>query len=175
MGVAIPGIVTADTQVNPAFWLNAANQAIRNHCGWHVAPIITETLELDGRGSTTLLLPSKRVHAIEKVLNDGIDVTEKVKFSRRAGILTLASGWSRDVGSIEVTLRHGYELTEVADVAALIVTLTKRAATAGLVVQRSVGGASQRLATSKDGGVLGIPLLESEQAVLAPFVITWGA
>ena len=174
VGVAIDPIVSATTQVDPAFWLNAANQAIRTECGWHVAPIITEELVLDGPGGHNLLVPSKRVREVVSAKNDGVDVTEQVKFSRRAGVLTLASGWSCDVGSIELTIRHGYNLDEVADVAGLIVTLTKRAAASGTVVQQSVGSASVRLATARDGSVAGVPLFESEKAILAPYKLNWG-
>lgn len=172
--MAIEPIVSATTQVNPAFWLNAANQAIRTECGWHVAPIITEELVLDGPGGTVLLVPSKRVRSIISATSDGVDVTADVKFSRRAGVLTLAAGWSCEVGSIELTLEHGYELDEVADVAALIVTLTKRAAASGTIVQQSVGSASVRVATARDGSVAGVPLFESEKAVLAPHKLNWG-
>lgn len=178
MGVTTPGIadiVSASTQVDQAFWLKAAQGAVRRECGWHVAPVITETLTLDGSGSRTLLLPSKRVRALESVTNDGRDVADRVKFSRTAGVLTLASGWSCDVGAVEVTLTHGYSVEEVPEVAALIVTLTKRAADSGLVVQQSVGGAAVRLATGRDGGPLGLPLLESEKDVLRPYRLTWGS
>lgn len=175
MGVTIPDIVSSSTQVNPAFWLKAAQGAIRRACGWHVAPVITETLTLDGRGGKSLLLPSKRVASIASVVNDGQDVTEQVKFSRRAGVLTLASGWSCDVGSIEVTLTHGYKSEDVPEVAALIVTLTKRAATGGgAIAQQGIGPASVRYATGRDGGALGVPLLESEHAVLEPYKLNWG-
>lgn len=172
--MAIESIVTATTQVDPAFWLNAANQAIRTECGWHVAPIITEELVLDGTGGTALLVPSKRVRSIISATSDGRDVTDQVKFSRRAGVLTLASGWSCDVGSIELTIEHGYELAEVSDVAALIVTLTKRAATSGSIVQQSIGSASAKLATGRDGAALGVPLLESEKAILDAHRLNWG-
>lgn len=172
--MAIPGIVTAQTQVNPQFFLNAATRAIRAHCGWHVAPIITETLELDGSGGTTLLLPSQRVRSLVKVTNNGNDVTDEVRYSRRAGILTLASGWSTEVGSISVELEHGYEVDEVPDVAALIVSLTKRASDGGLVAQQSIGGASVRYTTGRDGGVHSLPLLDSEKSTLAPYALHWG-
>lgn len=174
MGVTIDPIVSATTQVDPAFWLNAANQAIRTECGWHVAPIITEEFVLDGPGGTTLLVPSKRVREIVSAKSNGVDVTSEVKFSRRAGVLTLASGWSCEVGSIELTIMHGYELEEVSDVAGLIVTLTKRAAASLPAVQQSVGSASIRPLVGRDGSVLGVPLMESEKDVLAPHRLNWG-
>lgn len=172
---AVSPIVSASTQVSPAFWLNVAHGVIRDYCGWHVAPVITETLELDGGGGTTLLLPSKRVREIKSVINDGRDVTGQVKFSRRAGVLTLGSGWSCDVGSITITLEHGFRAEEVPAVAGLIVTLTQRAASGGgNVVQQGIGPASVRRGTGRDGGVLGAPLLESEKETLAPYRLNWG-
>lgn len=174
MGAPIADIVPATTQVDAAFWMRAAQGAIRRECGWHVAPIITETLVVDGSGGTELLLPSLRILELVEVLNDGQDVTEHVKFSPDSGIIGLRSGWSCELGGVSVRLLHGYEPAEVPDVAGLIVTLTKRAATGGTVVQQTIGSASQRLATGKDGAVLGVPLLQSEKELLGPYRITWG-
>ncbi|WP_137843856.1 hypothetical protein [Microbacterium sp. 2FI] len=173
--MTIPLIVDANTIVDAAFWMKAATQSIRSECGWHVAPVITETLVLDGRGGVALLLPSQRVEAVTLVKNDGVDVTSRVKFSRRTGVMTLASGWSCDLGSIEITLTHGYPLESVADIAALIVTLTKRGAASSAFVQQSVGSASARLGTGRDGAALSVPLLESEKALLEPYRLNWGA
>lgn len=175
--MATPPIVTSQTQVNPQFWLNAANAAVRRECGWHVAPVITETLILDGRGGPTLLLPSQRVTAILSVKNEGEDVTSRVRFSRSAGVLTLASGWSTEVGSIEIELTHGHPIEDVPDVAALIVTLTKRAAAAGAgnIAQQAVGPASARYSVGGDGAPLNVRLLQSEKDSLAPFRLTWGS
>lgn len=172
--MAIDDIIPANTQVDATFWMKAAQGAVRRECGWHVAPVITETLELDGVRGTTLLIPSLRIRELTQVLNDGVDVTDQVKHSRTAGVLTLASGWSCDVGAITVKLKHGFDADEVPEVAALIVTLTKRAAASGIVVQQAIGPASQRLATGKDGAALGVPLLESEKDTLNPFKLTWG-
>lgn len=170
-------IVTGTTQVNPEFWLNAAHAAVRRECGWHVAPVITETLTLDGSGSRGLLLPSGRVVSIASVKNDGVDVTSAVRLSRRTGVLTLASRWTPELGAVEITFTHGYPVEEVPDVAALIVTLTSRAAATlrSNVAQQSIGGASVRYLTGADGGPLSLPLLESEKRTLAPYKLTWGS
>lgn len=171
----VPGIVTAATQVNSAFWLAAAHGAVRGFCRWHVAPVITETLILDGHCGKNLLIPSQRVEAIDLVLNDGIDVTEQVKHSRRTGVLTLPGGWSTDVGGIEVTLRHGFPVESVPAVAGLIVALTKRAAqSGGVVASQGVGPANVRYITAADGSVPGVPLFESERETLAPYRLNWG-
>jgi hypothetical protein len=175
MGVTDP-IVQLDDQRDQQFWLDAAHGAVRGHCGWHVAPVITETLTLDGSGSTALLLPSGRVWQILRVANDGRDVTSQVKFSRRTGVVTLASRWTRDVGSVEIELTHGYSPDEVPEVAGLIATLQKRgAAGSPTVAQQNIGPAGVRYVTTSDGGRASIPLLQSEKEILAPYVLKWGA
>lgn len=173
--MAIPGIVDANTQVNPQFWLNAAHGAIRDYCGWHVAPVIPETLTLDGSGGRTLLLPSKRIQSIMSVLSDGEDVTERVHLSKRAGMIEIDGAWSRELGGIVIELSHGYPVDEVPAVAALIVTLTKRARDGGgMIASQGIGPASVRYVTGKDGAVLGVPLLESERALLDKYRLEWG-
>lgn len=173
--MTIPPIVDASTQVNPQFWLNAAHGAIRNYCGWHVAPIITETITLDGSGGRTLLLPSKRIVNLLTVTSDGADVTDKVSTSKRAGIIEIDGAWSCKLGGITVELEHGYLADEVPEVAGLIVTLTKRAKDAGrTVASQGVGPANIRYITGSDGAAPGVPLFAQEKETLDPYRLNWG-
>lgn len=175
MGVTDP-IVQLDDERGQQFWLDAAHGAVRGHCGWHVAPIITETLTLDGSGGSALLLPSQRVWNIVRALNDGLDVTSRVKFSRRSGVLTLPGGWTSDVGSVEIEITHGYSPDEVPEVVGLIATLQERASAGSpAVAQQNIGPAGVRYVTTSDGGRASVPLLQSEKDTLAPYVLRWGA
>ena len=174
MGVTIPNIVEATTQVDPAFFLNAANRAIRAYCGWHVAPVISETLTLDGSGGDTLLLPSLRVRELERVTSDGVDVTELVRASARAGMLEIDGSWSRKLSGIEVTLQHGFDADEVPDIATLILNVAKRAGSGqSLIASQSVNGASVSYLTA-GGAPLSVPLLQIEKDALDPYRLTWG-
>jgi hypothetical protein len=160
-----PSIAAANTPVDP---FEAANATVRAFCRWHVAPAIFETLTLDGSGSRTLLLPSKHVVALEEVLNEGVNVTELVDTST-AGILELTSGcWTSRLGRIKVTLLHGYNIEDVADVAEVIQSLAARAASvpAGIASQ-TIGPASVRYGT--------VPMLVEEQNKLEPYRLNWGA
>lgn len=173
--MTVEPIVTASTQVNPQFWLSAAHAALRRFCGWHVAPVITETLTLDGSGGKTLLLPSKRIVSIESVISDGVDVTDRVEVSKNAGMIEFGGHWSRKLGGIVIELTHGYEVDEVLDVSALIVTLTKRARESGrTVASQAIGPANVRYITGTDGSVPGLPLFESEKETLEPYRLNWG-
>lgn len=172
--MAIPNIVDGTTQVDPQFFLNAANRAIRAYCGWHVAPVIPETLTLDGSGGKTLLLPSLRVVELTSVLSDGVDVTSSVQVSKRAGMIEIDGAWSRRLGGIEVTLEHGYELDEVPDVATLILNVAKRAGSGqSLIASQSANGASVSYLTA-GGAPLSVPLLQIEKDALSPYKLTWG-
>lgn len=163
----IEPIVSTVDVVDRAFWLNAANQAVRSECGWHVAPVITETLTLDGNGGSVLLLPSKRVKTLISVINDGVDVTAQVDHSR-AGILELASGWTSRLGKVIISLEHGYEFVDVPDVAGVVAALAARSSVipAGIAAQ-NIGPAGVKYGTA--------PMLESEKAALAPYKLNWGA
>ena len=168
-------IVTTTTRIDADFWLNAAHGAVRRECGWHVAPVVEETLTLDGSGGRALLLPSGRVLSVIEALNDGVDVTSAVDFSR-AGVLELQGGnWTRRLGRVSVTIRHGYAADEVPEVVSLIATLARRGGSApGVIESQSVNGASIRYLTG-GGAPLSIPLMQSEKDLLAPYRIVWEA
>lgn len=171
--MTIPNIVDGTTQVDPEFFLNAANRAIRAYCGWHVAPIITETLTLDGNGDRTLLLPSLRIREIITATSDGVDVTDRVRVSKRAGMIEIGGCWSRKLGGIEIELEHGYELDEVPDVAVLILNIAKRASSQRFVASQAVNGASVSYLTA-GGAPLSVPLLQIEKDALEPYKLNWG-
>ena len=162
----IPAIVDLGAR-DAQFWLDAANASVRDFCGWHVAPVITQTLRIDGSGSRTLLLPSQRVVRVVRCLNDGVDITDQIHVSERNGILERSSGlWSARLGGVQLVLEHGH--VSVPGVAGVIAALAARGASmpAG-VVQQSVGPASVRYGT--------IPLLAEEKTTLEPYRLTWGS
>lgn len=171
----IPPIVGGQTPINAEFWLNAAHGAVRRFCGWHVAPVITATLTLDGNGGTDILLPSLRVVRLDAALNDGVDVTAQVDTSH-AGILRLTSGrWTNRLGGVTVTLSHGYELDEVPEVAAIIAGIAKRGPNSGRVeASESVNGSSRGGIVDR-GAPISIPLTLVEQEALTPYRLEWGS
>lgn len=174
MGVTLPAFLP--TSYDSAFLADAASQSIRGYCQWHVAPSITETLVLDGAGGKTLLVPSMRITALTKVTSGGTDVTARVKWSRRSGVLTLASGWSHEIGDIEVELTHGFDLAEVPNLAAIVVAIGQRASAGnGALASEAAGGMSRRYVTTSEGGAPGVPLFQNEKAALDPYRLTWGA
>lgn len=147
---------------------SAAAAAIRAYCGWHVAPIISETMRRDGNGRTTLVLPTRRIVELEQVKIDGADVTGSVRWSE-SGMLQGVTFPAR-FGCVEVTLRHGFERAD--DVLGVLERAAKRFATNPVLRSQSVAGAS----VSYFGGASGLShlLTVDEREALNPYRLTWG-
>lgn len=77
---------------------------IRSYCGWHVAPVRTETLTVDGSGGTIQPLPTLHVVAVDAVENDGVAVAD-VEWSESG---FLRGRWTSKLRGVTVTLTHGY-------------------------------------------------------------------
>lgn len=187
----IEPILPADTVPDAAFYNAAANASVRAWCGWHIAPVITETLILDGSGGIVQLLPTQRIVAISSALLNGVDVTDRIRWSRHSGVIQLGTTWDTDdypygypwggcvfpnlPGVLEITLDHGYDLDEVPDVANVIASVQSRsaAAPAGVVAQ-AVGSASIRYAETTTSGVAAAPMLGWEMGALAPYRLNQG-
>lgn len=97
------------------FAWRAAISTVRGYCQWHISPVVTEDVVVEGGGAGHLLLPSLRVTAINSITNDGVAVVDTDYEWSRRGILrvstdsTLYRGWSRKYDSVVVNITHGYE------------------------------------------------------------------
>lgn len=149
----------------------AATQAIRDYCGWHVAPVITATLTLDGTGTDTLLLPSRRVVTVDSVKLDGTALEATTYEWSADGLLRRKHGcWPDTYRSLEVTLSHGFaDMSALADVAASIMARVKIDPTGALANQRAGTQSVGFVAGASGGG-----LMASEKARLEPYRLTWG-
>ena len=89
--------------------VQAAESMIRKYCGWHISPSITETLTLDGKGGSILVLPTMHVTAITAIVADGVTLATSAYTWSGIGMVERLSGyWPRKFRSIDVTLTHGY-------------------------------------------------------------------
>ena len=89
--------------------VTAAEDMVREYCGWHIAPSAPETLTLDGKGGTTLVLPSLHVTAIASIVEDGVTLAATAyEWSQSGLVKRVNGGWPRKYRSIVVTLTHGY-------------------------------------------------------------------
>lgn len=168
----LPPFGESDDQAIAAL-LPAASKVIRNACRWHVWPVVTETLVLDGPGTDLLKLPTKRVSSItalsETQRGKGqspvtVDVDD-LEWSA-AGLVWWHDRrcWTSRARGVSVTLAHGWaEYPE--DLAQLAVGLASRSTANPLrLSQVAVGSRSESYGTG-GGGVL----YQDELAQLAPY------
>lgn len=149
----------------------AATQAIRDYCGWHVAPVEEETLTLDGTGTDTLLLPSRLVVGVTSVKVRGEELPkDSYEWSTIGALRRLGNIWPDSYRSIEVDIKHGFtDMSVLADVVSSIAARAKLDPTGVL--------ASQRAGTQYVGfhsGATGGGLMASEKDRLAPYKLNWG-
>lgn len=163
----MPSVFMADGDVT------AAEQMIRDYCGWHVAPVITETLVLDGTGTHRLLLPSRCVVDVSEVAVNGEPLDpDDYEWSQGGILCRRLAVWPDRYRAIRVTLEHGFAAAPVlAEIAAAVEARAAMDPTGALASQRA---GTQSVAFSAAASAAGRGLLASEQALLAPYKLTWG-
>ena len=154
--------------------LASASKTVRNLCGWHIAPKVTEALRVDGRGGTILQLPTLHLIGIGSLTETGSALTPDVDFEwSENGVLERHPGWSRRRRGIIATVEHGWELDQVPEVVDLVCTLAAR----GLVAAKVAGAVREQAGTNSvqygtAGGVaISIDVLDHEVAKLRPYIV----
>jgi hypothetical protein len=165
-------VQAADPRVGPL--LAGASAGIRRWCGWHIAPVLEETLTGDGPGGRLVLLPTGRLLSVLSATNAGADVdVDGLDFSRH-GMIELHEGgaWSSRFGTVSVRVRHGWDLVDVPDVAQIIKQVTANALSSPMGATREQAGTvSVAWATTAPGVAGGLSLLQRDLDVLAAFRI----
>lgn len=94
--------------------LDSVVAAARRYCGWHVSPVRTETVLLNGDGKPRVFVATKKMVSLDSVSIDGEPVTDAVADPQTPGSVVRRNGvWPVGIGNVEVTFTHGY--TEAAD------------------------------------------------------------
>lgn len=158
-------------------YLNAAAEAVRGYCGWHVTPDRDETLVLDDDGTGTFLLRSGHVTDVMSVRVAGADLDPSEYEWSEDGILRVPSCAGRGrLRSVEVAIRHGYSESEASAVLAVIRGAAHRAAMSpgGNLAYQAAGTQRVGFQSATGGGSNSLPLMQTEKDTLAPFKLTWG-
>lgn len=88
--------------------VDAAAATVRGEAGWHIAPLVTETLTVLSWGGQFLPIPSGRIVSVSAV-RDVSGPTTLTDYMLLPGTIFRQAGWP--AGAIEVDLTHGYEET----------------------------------------------------------------
>lgn len=129
--------------------LNRSVAAVRRWCGWHVAPVLTETKVLDGPGGPLLTLPTQKLVNITAVSEDGQALDLSALTWSRLGqvekrvqtplpVSYFGAGryvhrtylpwnfWTDQLSGVSVTMQHGYTADEAPDFTQVIYSLADR-------------------------------------------------
>lgn len=91
-----------------SFAVDVAVAGVRADAGWHIAPVRTETIEVESRGGQLLIIPSRRIVSVSAVRRVGATTETLGSWRRTSGGLH-RHWWP--AGLLEVDLTHGYAKT----------------------------------------------------------------
>lgn len=130
--------------------LAAALTVARQKVGWHVSPIRSESMTIDGPDSRVLFLPTMKIRSLTSVEEDGVTLdTSKISISvgdgpmmrRRAALRKRAGGWwTGEYGGLNITMSHGFDETEAGDWRQAVMSMVDQMSM--LPVSAATGGGS---------------------------------
>ncbi len=143
---AIPDMIQDPTvfDADGAFWLKAAQAAIRRTCGWHITPNIELSGVVNSRGGKVIRLPARHVTSVDE-LTDIAGNRLHYAYDPTTGLMECTAGvFPAGVAAIRYRIHAGYAPDEVPDVQGVLINAAKRAssAAAGIVQSQSVNGSS---------------------------------
>ena len=120
--------------------LEAVSDAVRDYCGWHIAPAITETVTVDGSGAEVQGLPTLWLLDVVAVFDAGtaLDVAG-VEWSTNGILKRPGYCWTTKLRGVEAEIEHGYAVTPPA-VLALICEMVLRGAVVPVGTLREQSG-----------------------------------
>jgi hypothetical protein len=132
--------------------LDAVSDEVQTYCGWHIAPVITETVTVDGSGGVVQPLPTLRLLDIISVTESGTAVdVDGVQWSEAGWMVRPGCRWTCDLRGIVAEIEHGYTETPPAIVALICGVVARALANPSGVARESSGGESITYAVAADG------------------------
>ena len=141
--------------------LIGVGEAIRAECGWHIAPVRTETLEVYADGGKHLFLPTLALTAVSEIRDVTFDVPQVVtgyKFKAN-GIITRTFGAPGFVDGhlYEVDVTHGFAAIP-SDLLPAASSIARSAAGERVAQSKQLGPGQVTYADLSTGTDLGSPL-----------------
>ena len=164
------GVISPDDSRVPGI-VGGASQAVRTYCGWHIAPVISETLTVDGPGGSELTLPTLRVVAVREVRVEGVALAESDYDWSESGQIRLRCGeWPRRYRAVEVDVDHGFDAP--ADVMQVVQQVATNAISSSMGATREqAGSVSITWALTAPNVSGGVSLLQRDLAILDAYKI----
>lgn len=160
-----------DPRVAPL--LAGASQAIRRYCGWHIGPVVSEPLTLDGPGGDVLVLPTLRLVNVESltVLGESVEVAD-LEWSANGEVRRAC--WPTRWRSVVIGISHGFD--DYADVKQVLQQVVGNAISSPLgATSEQAGQLAVSWSTTAPGVSGGLSLLDRDLAVLNMYRLPGGA
>lgn len=158
-----PGLSSTDDEIQAV--LNSVSSAVRDWCGWHVAPSLQCTFTGEGEGRL-LVLPAMGVTAVSSLSVSGAAVTDYEWTA--AGMLRLKKGAFPDKWrSVECVYTAGFSSASIGQAVAQIAA-NSLAAAPGVANERA-GNVSITYNQTGAGITGGVSLLQRDYALLTPY------
>lgn len=157
---------------DPELAIAIATGQIRDYCGWHITPSVTETVTVDGPCSHVLTLPTLYLTAVSSVVEEGVTVSaDEFDWSDSGYLRRRRCTWTGKPRGIIVGITHGYEEVPPAVKAAALALASLTQTPASAATSQSAGPYSIQLATRSDGSAGGAYMPEDVADMLAPYRI----
>lgn len=154
--------------------LDASSAMIRRYCGWHISPVVTEDITVDGSGGSILSLPTLRlldIVGLTEVWNSQVTYAyspDEIEWSRNGYLRKRGGGaWTEAMRGITATIKHGFENADTGDLTQLCITMSARAQSSPFgVTQQAVGQVSVRMSAGSGGAAGGVSLYPDQMLTL---------
>lgn len=161
------GSLSATTEQKEAM-LASVSQAIRDHCGWHVAPTVKCTFTGEGEGRL-LVLPALAVSEVSSLEIAGVAADFEW---RSVGLVRLTHGRFPDSWrSVKCCYSAGFDSTGSLGVTVAQIASNALVAAPG-IAEEHAGGVGATYNKTGDGITGGVSLLERDKELLVPYVLS---
>lgn len=167
----ITGGVMSSTPDQIAANLDAASQAVRDWCGWHVAPVLPCSWIGQGEGRQ-MILPCLAVRSISSIEVNGAQLDGSAYEWRPSGVVRMTCGRFPDSWrSVRADFDAGNDAIGALGAAVAQIAANALAAAPGVRAER-IGTASVDYNQTASGVSGGVRLLQSDLDLLAPYRLT---
>jgi len=121
--------------------LDGACDAVTEYCGWHIAPVLTQTVTVDGSGTLIQTLPTLNLVSLDSISENGLPLdVSRIDWSSY-GVMEKrwGNGWTGRRRGIAAGITHGYTATP-SWVTTLICAVAGRAFNSPLGIQQETAG-----------------------------------
>ena len=158
--------------------LSAASQAVRNACGWHVAPSLQCTYtaqrigDAEGRPARLFALPALLVTAVDSLTESGVELSAGEYEWARDGLVRRCCWkcWPTAWNAVEVSYTAGFDAGAVPDLAEAVRAIAEGViAIGGTAGVRSESADGVTIAYNVDASSIAAALTEQQRAALSPY------